>query len=58
MSKELKKGEKPGLPNTPDGDQKQPTDDPDVARQTALAEKFMHDDREMLRTLAKREAQT
>ena len=53
MSKEVKKGDKPVLPNTPDGDQGRPPDDPDVARQTALAETFMLDDRDVLRELAK-----
>ena len=53
MSKEVKKGVQPGLPKTPDGDQGRPPDDPDVARQTALAEKIVHDDREVLKELAK-----
>ena len=53
MNSEAKKGVTPELPKTPDGDQGRPSDDPDVARQKALAEKIMHDDREVLRVLAK-----
>ena len=53
MSKEVKKGVTPGLPRRSDGDQGRPSDDSDVARQKALAEKIMDDDREVLEELAK-----
>lgn len=53
MSREVKKGNSPGLPKSPESDQGRPSDDPEVARQEALAEKIMRDDREVLRALAK-----
>lgn len=53
MSREVKKGSTPGLPKLPDSDQERPSDDPEVARQEALAEEIMRDDREVLRALAK-----
>ena len=52
MSKETKKGAAPVPPKLPAGDQRPPSDDPDVARQKALAGKIMDEDREVLRTLA------
>ena len=52
MSNEVKKGDTRGLPKAPDGDQGRPSDDPDVARQEALAEEIMRDDREVLRKLS------
>ena len=42
MSREVKKGSTPGLPKLPDSDvQERPSDDPEVARQEALAEEIM-----------------
>ena len=52
MSKEVEKGVAPGPSKTSDGEQGRPSNDSDVARQTALAEEIMDDDREVLRKLA------
>ena len=52
MSNEVKRGNTPGLPKSLDSDQGRPSDDSEVARQEALAEKIMRDDREVLRKLA------
>ena len=49
----MKKGVAPGLPKSSNGDQGRPWDDSDVARQKALAERIMDDDREVLEELAK-----
>lgn len=52
MGREVKKGNTPGLPKSPDSDQGRPSDDPEVARQEALAEMIMREDRDVLRKLA------
>ena len=52
MSNETKTGDAPAPPKAPGGDQRPPSDDPSVARQKALADKIMDDDREVLRKLA------
>ena len=52
MSSEVKKGGTSDLPETQGGDQRPTPDDTNVARQKALAEKIMSDDREVLEELA------
>jgi putative addiction module antidote len=49
----LKKGDMVYLTETPDGGYRLTPYDPDFARQMQLAEEIMHDDREVLRALAK-----
>ncbi|MCL2297285.1 MAG: AbrB/MazE/SpoVT family DNA-binding domain-containing protein [Proteobacteria bacterium] len=49
----VKKGDTVYLTETPDGGYRLTPYDPDFARQMALAEEIMHDDREILRVLAK-----
>ena len=53
MSREMKKNDLPDLPKTPGDVQRPPANETDVARQEALAEEIMRDDREVLRKLAK-----
>ena len=53
MSNGVKKGDTPDPRKSPGGDQQPNPDDPDVARQKALAKRIMRDDRELLRALAK-----
>lgn len=50
----VKKGDTLYLTETPDGGYRLTPYNPDFARQLALAEEIMHDDREVLRALAKR----
>ena len=50
----VKKGDTLFLTETPDGGYRLTPYDPEFARQMALAEDVMHDDREMLRALAKK----
>ena len=52
MNKEVKKGDPLVPPKAEGSDQRPNSDDTDAARQKALAEKIMHDDREVLRKLA------
>ncbi|MDE0389913.1 MAG: hypothetical protein OXI75_14535 [Rhodospirillales bacterium] len=52
MSREVKKGNSPGLPKSPGDVQRPPANETDVARQEALSEEIMRDDREVLRKLA------
>ena len=52
MSNEVKKGDTPDPRKSPGGDQQPNPDDPDVARQKALANKIMDEDREVLKDLA------
>ena len=52
MSRKVKKGDLPDLPKTPGEDQRLPSNESDDARQEALAEKIMREDREVLRKLA------
>ncbi len=49
----VKKGDTLYLTEAPDGGYRLTPYDPDFARQMALAEEIMHDDREVLRALAK-----
>ena len=49
----VKKGDTVFLTEAPDGGYRLTPYNPDFARQMALAEKIMHDDREVLRALAK-----
>ena len=49
----VKKGDTLYLTEAPDGAYRLTPYDPDLARQMALAEEIMHDDREVLRALAK-----
>jgi putative addiction module antidote len=49
----VKKGDTVFLTEAPDGALRMTPYDPDFARQMALAEQIMHDDREILRVLAK-----
>ena len=49
----VKKGDTLYLTETPDGGYRLTPYDPEFARQMALAEEIMHDDREVLRALAK-----
>ena len=51
----VKKGDTLFLTEAPDGGYRLTPYDPEFARQMALAEDIMHDDREMLRALAKKE---
>ncbi len=53
MSSKVKKGDLPDLPKTPGEDQRLPSNESDDARQEALAEEIMRDDREVLKQLAK-----
>ncbi len=53
MSREAKKGDKLDLPGVPHDDPRTAADDPECARQQALAEEIMRDDREVLRELTK-----
>ena len=50
----VKKGDTLFLTEAPDGGFRLTPYDPDFARQMAVAEDIMHDDREMLRALAKK----
>ena len=50
----VKKGDTLFLTEAPDGGYRLTPYDPEFARQMALAEDFMHGDREMLRLLAKK----
>ena len=52
MSNEVKKNDLPDLPMTPGDVQRPPANETDIARQEALAEEIMRDDREVLRKLA------
>lgn len=49
----LKKGDKVYLTESPDGGYRITPYDPNFARQMTLADKIMHDDREILKALAK-----
>lgn len=49
----IKKGDTIYLTETPDGGFRLTPYDPDFERQMSLAEKIMHEDREILRQLAK-----
>jgi putative addiction module antidote len=49
----VKKGDSLYLTEMPDGGFRLTPYDPDFARQLALAEEIMHEDRELLRALAK-----
>ena len=49
----VKKGDTLFLTESPDGGYRLTPYDPDFARQMSLAEVIMHDDREVLRALAK-----
>lgn len=49
----LKKGDTVYLTEAPDGGYRLTPYDPDFGRQIALAEEIMHDDRDVLRALAK-----
>ncbi len=49
----VKKGDRLYLTEAPDGGYRLTPYDPEFARQTQLAEDIMHDDREVLRALAK-----
>ena len=49
----VKKGDKIYLTEAPDGGYRLTPYNPDFARQMALAEEIMHDDREILHALAK-----
>lgn len=49
----VKKGDTLYLTEAPDGGYRLTPYNPDFARQLALAEEIMHDDREVLRALAK-----
>lgn len=49
----VKKGDTLYLTEAPDGSYRVTPYDPEFARQMALAEEIMHDDREVLRALAK-----
>ena len=49
----VKKGDVLYLTDAPDGGYRLTPYNPDFARQLALAEEIMHDDREVLRALAK-----
>ena len=49
----VKKGDTLFLTESPDGGYRLTPYDPDFERQIALAEKIMHDDREVLRALAR-----
>ena len=49
----VKKGDTLYLTEAPDGGYRLTPYDPDFARQLALAEEIMHDDREVLRALGK-----
>ena len=49
----VKKGDTLYLTEAPDGGYRLTPYDPDFARQLVLAEEIMHDDREVLRALAK-----
>ncbi len=49
----VKKGDRLFLTEAPDGGYRLTPYDPDFARQMDLAEQIMHDDREVLRALAK-----
>lgn len=49
----VKKGDRLFLTEAPDGGYRLTPYDPDFARQMSLAEEIMHDDREILRALAK-----
>lgn len=49
----VKKGDTLFLTEAPDGSYRLTPYDPDFARQMALAEEIMHDDREVLKALAK-----
>ena len=53
MSREVKRGDKFDLPEVPHDGPRTAADDPECARQKALAEEIMRDDREVLRELAK-----
>jgi putative addiction module antidote len=54
MSKlKVKKGDTVYLTEAPDGGYRLTPFNPDFARQMALAEEIMHDDRDILRALAK-----
>jgi len=54
MSKlKVKKGDTVYLTETPDGGYRLTPFNPDFARQMALADEIMHDDRDILRALAK-----
>ena len=52
MSNEVKKSDNVGPPKEPRGDSRTTPDDPEFARQKALAEEIMQDDSEVLRKLA------
>ena len=52
MNNEVKKGDNVGPPKEPRGDSLTTPDDPEFARQKALAEKIMREDREVLCKLA------
>ena len=58
MSTEIKKNDRNDQPETPIGSKGPIPNDPDRARQMAIAEDIMQDDSELLRTLAKRKHQT
>ena len=49
----VKKGDTLYLTEAPDGGYRLTPYDPEFARQMAIAEEIMHDDREVLRALAK-----
>jgi len=49
----IEKGDTVYLTQTPDGGYRLTPYNPEFARQMALAEELMHDDREILRALAK-----
>ena len=53
MSSELKKGDKFDLPEVPHDGHRTSADDSEFSRQKALAEQIMHDEREVLRELAR-----
>ena len=52
MSREVKKSDKFELPEVPHDGPRTTADDPECARQTALAEEIMREDHEVLRKLA------
>ena len=51
MSRKVKRSDKVDLPEVPHDGARTTPDDPDFARQEALAKKIMRDDREVLRKL-------
>ena len=53
MSNEVKKGDTNKPTETSNSGSRPAPNDPEFARQKALAEEIMHDDREVLRELAK-----